>query len=50
MSNSVDIKIAHFNKTEITNDAFDKDAVFDILNRTNYEALAPHYKFHQIWF
>ena len=49
MSNSVDIKIAHFNKAEITNDAFDKDAVFDILNRTNYEALAPHYKFQQIW-
>tara|TARA_B110001452_G_scaffold166945_1_gene139463 strand:+ start:201 stop:1223 length:1023 start_codon:yes stop_codon:yes gene_type:complete len=49
MSNSVDIKIAHFNKAEITNDAFDKDAVFDILNRTNYEALAPHYKFQQTW-
>jgi predicted transcriptional regulator len=48
-NNPVDIKIAHINKTDKINNTLSKEAVYEILTRTNYEALAPHYKFQQIW-
>ena len=49
MNNPVDIKIAHINKSETSNNTLSKELVFEILSRTNYEALKPHYKFQQLW-
>ena len=49
MSNPVDIKLAHINKVDTINNALNKETVFDILTKTNHEALAPHYKFQQVW-
>ena len=49
MNNSVDIKIAHINNANQINNALNKSLVFEILSKTNYEALTPHYKFQQIW-
>ena len=49
MSDPVDIKIVHINKTDTINNTLNRELVFDILTKTNYEALAPHYKFQQLW-
>jgi len=49
MSDLVDIKIAHINKANIIDTTLNKETVFDILTKTNYEALIPHYKFQQTW-
>ena len=49
MSDPVDIKIAHINKTETTSNAFNKETVFEIFSKSNLEALAPFYKFQQTW-
>ena len=49
MGDPVDIKIAHINKADTINDTLNKDAVYDVLTKTNYEALEPHYKFQQVW-
>ena len=49
MNNPVDIKIAHINKADKFNNTLNKALVFEILSKTNYEALAPHYKFQQTW-
>jgi len=49
MSNSIDIKIVQINKGKTTNNALKKEEVFEILSRTHYEALTPHYKFQQTW-
>ena len=49
MSDPVDIKIAHINKAERINNTLGREAVYEILNKTNYEALAPHYKFQALW-
>ena len=50
MSNSIDIKIVQINKGETINSTLNKEDVFEILNRTYYEALTPHYKLQQTWF
>ena len=49
MSNPIDIKLAHINKIGTTSNVLSRDAIYDILNRTNSEALIAHYKFQQIW-
>ena len=49
MSEPVDIKIAHINKSESINNALNKEAVFEIFSRSNFESLAPFYKFQQAW-
>jgi len=49
LNNPVDIKLAHINKVDTINNALNKETVFDILTKTNHEALAPHYKFQQVW-
>ncbi|MDC0618847.1 hypothetical protein OAO89_00850 [Pelagibacteraceae bacterium] len=49
MSNPIDIKIAHIDKAETIDNSFNKEAIFEILSKTNYEALIPHYKFQQVW-
>ena len=49
MSNPIDIKLAHINKIGTTSNVLSRDAIYDILNRTNSEALTAHYKFQQIW-
>ena len=49
MSKPVDIKIAHINKAETINTALNKETVFEIFSKSNFEALAPFYKFQQVW-
>jgi predicted transcriptional regulator len=49
MNKPVDIKIAHINEAEPINNAFNKEAVFEIFSKSNFEALAPFYKFQQAW-
>jgi len=49
MNKPVDIKIAHINEAEPTNNALNKEAVFEIFSKSNFEALAPFYKFQQTW-
>ena len=49
MSEPVDIKIAHINKAETINNALNKEVVFEIFSKSNFEALAPFYKFQQTW-
>ena len=49
MSEPVDIKIAHINKSESINNALNKEAVFEIFSRSSFEAIAPFYKFQQAW-
>ena len=49
MSEPVDIKIAHINKSENINNALNKEAVYEILSKSNFEAIAPFYKFQQAW-
>ena len=45
----VDIKIAHINKAETSNNVLNKEAVYEIFERFTPEALAPFYKFQQTW-
>ena len=47
MSEPVDIKIAHINKRESISNALNKEAVYEIFSKSNYEAIAPFYKFQQ---
>ena len=47
MSEPVDIKIAHINKSENINNALNKEAVYEIFSKSNFEAIAPFYKFQQ---
>jgi len=49
MGKPTDIKIAHINKANTINDTLNKEAVYEILNKTNYEALEHHYRFQQVW-
>ena len=49
MGDPFDIKIAHINKASNINDTLSKEAVYDILTKTNDEALVYHYKFQQVW-
>ena len=49
MSEPVDIKIAHINKSETINNALNKEAVYEIFSKSNFEAIAPFYKFQQAW-
>ena len=49
MSEPVDIKIAHINKSENINNALNKEAVYEIFSKSNFEAIAPFYKFQQAW-
>jgi len=49
MSDPVDIKIAHINKTSNINNSIDKELVFEIFGRSTWVALAPFYKFQQAW-
>jgi len=49
MSEPVDIKIAHINKSENINDALNKEEVYEIFSKSNFEAIAPFYKFQQAW-
>ena len=49
MSEPVDIKIAHINKSETIRNALNKEAVYEIFSRSNFEAIAPFYKFQQTW-
>ena len=49
MVDPVDINITQINKAEYISNTISKEAVFDILTKTNYEALQPHYKFQQHW-
>ena len=49
MSDPVDIKIAHINKAETTSTALNKETVFEIFSKSNFEALSPFYKFQQTW-
>jgi len=49
MTNPVDIKIAHINKSESINNILNKEAIYEILTQATSEALAPFYKFQQIW-
>ena len=49
MSKPVDIKIAHINKSENINNALNKEAVYEIFSKSNFEAIAPFYKFQQAW-
>ena len=49
MSDPIDIKIAQINKTAIINNTLNREAVFEIFSKSNFEALAPFYKFQQTW-
>ena len=49
MSEPVDIKIAHINKAKTIDNALNKELVFEIFSKSNFEALAPFYKFQQTW-
>jgi len=49
MNERVDFKIAHINKAETVNISINKEEVFEIFSRSNFEALAPFYKFQQAW-
>ena len=49
MSGPVDIKIAHINKAKTIDNALNKELVFEIFSKSNFEALAPFYKFQQTW-
>ncbi|MDC0628121.1 hypothetical protein OAP04_00930 [Pelagibacteraceae bacterium] len=49
MSDPVDIKVVHINKSETINNILNKEKIYDILSQTNHEALVPHYKFQQVW-
>jgi len=49
MSEPVDIKIAHINKAETINTSINKESVFEIFGKSSWEALAPFYKFQQVW-
>jgi predicted transcriptional regulator len=49
MNEPVDIKIAHINKDQTTNNALNKELVFEIFSRSTPEALSPFYKFQQTW-
>ena len=49
MNEPVDIKIAHINKSENINNALNKEAVYEILSKSNFEDIAPFYKFQQAW-
>ena len=49
MSDPIDIKIAQINKTAIINNTLNREAVFEIFSKSNFEALAPFYKFQQAW-
>ena len=49
MSEPVDIKIAHINKSEININSINKEEVFEIFGKSSWEALAPFYKFQQTW-
>ena len=49
MSEPVDIKIAHINNTETTNNVLNKEAVFEIFSKSSFEAIVPFYKFQQAW-
>ena len=49
MSEPVDIKIAHINKNENINNALNKEAIYEIFSKSNFEAIAPFYKFQQAW-
>ena len=49
MSNPDDIKIAYINKAETINNALNKELVFEIFSKSNFEALSPFYKFQQTW-
>ena len=41
MSEPVDIKIAHINKSENINNVLNKEAVYEIFSKSNFEAIAP---------
>ena len=49
MSDPVDLKVVHINKSETINNILNKEKIYDILSQTNHEALVPHYKFQQVW-
>ena len=49
MNEPVEIKIAHINKNDTLDNAFNNEAVFEIFGRSTWEALAPFYKFQQTW-
>ena len=49
MSNPDDIKIAYINKAETINNVLNKELVFEIFSKSNFEALSPFYKFQQTW-
>ena len=49
MNEPIDIKIAHINKSENINNALNKEAVYEIFSKSNFEAIAPFYKFQQAW-
>ena len=49
MSDPIDIKIAQINKTAIINNTLNREAVFEIFSKSNFEALEPFYKFQQTW-
>ncbi|MDA8822333.1 hypothetical protein N9N34_01225 [Candidatus Pelagibacter bacterium] len=49
MSDTVDIKIAHINKNDNINNALNKEEVFEIFSKSNFESLSPFYKFQQMW-
>ena len=49
MSDPVDVKIVHINKAETINNVLNKETVFEIFSKSNFEALAPFYKFQQTW-
>ena len=49
MSEPVNIKIAHINKAQTTKNTINKEAVFEIFSKSNFESLSPFYKFQQAW-
>ena len=49
MSDPIDIKIAHINKSENYNNSIDKELVFEIFSKCTPDALTPFYKFQQAW-
>ena len=49
MNEPVDIKIAQINKAKSIINSLNKESVFEIFSRANFEALTPFYKFQQTW-
>ena len=49
MSNPVDIKIAHINKKENTNNSIDKDLVHEVFQRNINDKLKSFYRLQQDW-